>query len=127
VVREAGELLVGDAVEFPVVTRSDAVPGADLIAADALVRGRRAVGDVTVHPGEELALGTGIAPGVGFELPPADGLDKCGQVMVAAGLLERGIEFAVIASQGLGVGVGGQDGADRGRSACGAIADVRVS
>src|SRR5258708_37956826 len=52
--------------------KSDAVPGPDLLAGDALVRGRRAVGLEAIHPGEELPPGIGDAPGVCSEPPTPD-------------------------------------------------------
>src|SRR5215467_13694538 len=85
--------------------KSDAVPGADFLAADALVRWRRPVGLVAVHPGEELPLRVGIAPGVGFEPPAPDRLHQRGQVLVVACLLERCVQFVVVVLQDVRVGV----------------------
>jgi hypothetical protein len=87
--------------------KSDAVPGPDLLAGDALVRGRRPVGLEAVHPGEELLLGIGVAPGVGFEPPSPDRLHERGEILVVACLLEGCIQLVVVALQGSGVGVGG--------------------
>jgi hypothetical protein len=47
--------------------------------------------------------------------------------LVVAGLLEGGVEFAIVALQGLRVGVGGQDRADRGGRARGSVGGGRVS
>src|SRR6266851_2055482 len=64
--------------------KSDAVPGPDLLAGDALVRGRRTVGLVAVHPGEELPLGVGVAPGVHAGRSMMRGLPDCGAVMASS-------------------------------------------
>src|SRR5215472_3458206 len=107
--------------------KSDAVPGADLLAGDALVRWRRPVGLVAVHPSEELALRVGIAPGVSFEPPAPDRLHQRGQVLVVACLLEGCVQFVVVALQDLRVGVGRQDCPDRGGRARRTIRDERAT
>src|SRR5260370_37425525 len=83
--------------------KSDAVPGPDLLAGDALGRGRGPVGLEAIHPGEEMPLGIGVAPGVGFEPPSPDRLHERGEVLVVACRLEGCIPPAVVARQGAGV------------------------
>src|SRR5260221_7190005 len=80
-------------------TASEAVPLANLRAADTLGLGRRTVGEVAAHACLVLAAGGGVAPGVGFEPPAADCVQERCQVAAAACLLERGVQVGVVAAE----------------------------
>jgi hypothetical protein len=102
-------------VEVPAVHASETVLRSDFLPASAFRRGWGPFTLVALDPGQELALGIGVAPGVGLESPALDGLHQGCHVVTLAGLLERGVQVVVVAPQHVGVGVSGQYGADRSR------------
>jgi hypothetical protein len=71
---ERGEFVLRCVVEFPLVHRSDAVPGADLLPRHPLLGRGWSVGAVAIEAGEEPLLGCGVAPGFGLEPPAPHGL-----------------------------------------------------
>src|SRR5215831_7157296 len=115
---QGSELLLRGAIQFPLVHASDAEPGADLLPAHALLRRRRPLAAVAVHPREELPLGIGVAPSVRLEPPAPHRLHQWREVTMLAGLLERRVQVIVVALQHCRISVGGQYGAD-GRWAAG--------
>ena len=58
-----------------------------------------ALAPVLVYPGQERALGVGVAPGICLEPPAPHRYHQGSQVAVLAGTLERGVQVAVVALQ----------------------------